>query len=255
MLGDNYGAESNCRKAQDLNPDYCFPNRIEEILLLNKALSYNPEDSKALYYLGNYWYANLQYEDAFNAWKKSASINKNFPTVLRNLSLVWYNKKHNPLKAVEMLEKAFFLDQTDSRILMELDQLYKRTGKSIRFRLSLLERNITLVENRDDLYLERVTLYNQAGNYKKARELIMNHTFHPWEGGEGKVKGQYVICNLGLAIIELKKQHFAKSIDLLKAAMYYPENLGEGKLHGALENNIHYYLGCAYEKIQITTIP
>ena len=34
---------------------------------------------------------------------------------------------------------------------------------------------------------------------------------------------------------------------LKQAAGSYPYNLGEGKLAGAQENNIYYYLGCAYE--------
>ena len=32
-------------------------------------------------------------------------------------------------------------------------------------------------------------------------------------------------------------------------AQSYPHNLGEGKLYGAQENNIFYYLGCAYEAL------
>ncbi|MNJ51484.1 Tetratricopeptide repeat protein [compost metagenome] len=34
---------------------------------------------------------------------------------------------------------------------------------------------------------------------------------------------------------------------MLNEALIYPDNLGEGKLAGAQENNIYYYLGSAYE--------
>jgi tetratricopeptide (TPR) repeat protein len=35
----------------------------------------------------------------------------------------------------------------------------------------------------------------------------------------------------------------------LQKATEYPENLGEGKLHGAQENDIYYWLACAYSQI------
>ncbi len=34
---------------------------------------------------------------------------------------------------------------------------------------------------------------------------------------------------------------------MLRAAGHYPENLGEGKLYGSSENDLHYLLGCVYE--------
>ena len=55
------------------------------------------------------------------------------------------------------------------------------------------------MERRDDLSVERVTLYNQLGEYEKAKSLIASRKFHPWEGGEGKISGQYIICRIELA--------------------------------------------------------
>lgn len=37
------------------------------------------------------------------------------------------------------------------------------------------------------------------------------------------------------------------AIDLLSKAQVYPENLGEGKLLGAQENDIFYWFRCAYD--------
>lgn len=247
LRGDDKSSISHYHKAMSLDPDYCFPNRIEEVLLLKDAIRANPEDSMAYYYLGNYWYANQQFDDALEVWEKSASINDTFPTVLRNLSLIWYNKKKEPSKAIELLEKAFNLNRKDSRILMELDKLYRRTCKNRDERLTILERYLPLVESRDDLYLERVILYNQKGDFFKAKELLMSYSLHPWEGGEGKVKAQYVICNLGMALKALGDRNYHLAANLLQEALNYPDNLGEGKLFGTLENNINYYLGCCYE--------
>ncbi|MCX6307367.1 MAG: DUF5107 domain-containing protein, partial [Bacteroidia bacterium] len=228
-------------------PEYCFPNRLEAILALECAQRANPTDSKAPYYLGNLWYDKRQYSEAVASWEKSAAMDDQFPTVLRNLSLAYFNKLKQEEKAVALLEKAFALDGTDARVLMELDQLYKRICRPHAERLKFLENYFELVEQRDDVYLEYATLCNQIGNYNKAKELIDNRRFHPWEGGEGKVPTQYQLCRVELAKESIAKEEYSRTIELLNECLDYPHNLGEGKLDGTQENDFHYFLGCAYE--------
>jgi tetratricopeptide (TPR) repeat protein len=242
-------AKISFEKAATHAPDFCFPNRLEAILALESAINTNPNDAKALYYLGNLWYDKRQYFEATTCWEKSVSIDHTFPTVLRNLSLAYFNKLQDKEKAVEMLEKAFLLDTTDARILMELDQLYKRICRTHAERLSFLETYMNLVEQRDDIYLEYVTLNNQVGNYAKAKNLIEKRKFHPWEGGEGKVPAQYQFANVELAKQSIANKDFSQAIQLLYECLEYPHNLGEGKLSGAQENDFHYWLGCAFEKL------
>jgi len=75
----------------------------------------------------------------------------------------------------------------------------------------------------------------------------MSRKFHPWEGGEGKATGQYVLIHLELAKILIKKGEFEKALTHLKTTETYPRSLGEGKLHGAKENDIFYWKGVAFE--------
>lgn len=130
---------------------------------------------------------------------------------------------------------------------MELDQLYKRLNRAPEDRLKFLEDNLIVADQRDDVYLERVTLYNLLGEYETALNLLKARQFHPWEGGEGKASGQYIF-----SLVELAKQYdeegqYEKAITYLNNAKTYPHNLGEGKLYGTQENDIDYWLGCAYE--------
>jgi tetratricopeptide (TPR) repeat protein len=233
--------------AADLDTAYCFPNKLEELLILQDAIKTNPADAKAHYYLGNLWYDKRQYHEAIASWEKSVEIDPNFPTVHRNLSLAYYNKLNQPELALVSMEKAFSLDQTDARILMELDQLYKITGKDFTSRLEFLEKYPTLVDGRDDLYLEKITLLNNLGRFQEAQKLIGNRQFHPWEGGEGKVLGQFLLCHIEQAKTAILNRSFQEAIELLNAVDVYPENLGEGKLYGTPVNDIQYLLGCAYE--------
>jgi tetratricopeptide (TPR) repeat protein len=231
-------------------PDYCFPNQTEAVVVLEWAKKQNASDSKAPYYLGNFWYNARQYDDAVLNWELSVKLDDQFPTVHRNLALAYFNKQNDSAKALTRLEKAFALDKTDSRILMELDQLYKRLSFSPEERLQKLEKLPELVNFRDDLYLERVTLLNQLCQFEKAFDLISARKFHPWEGGEGKVTGQYVLSLIGMAKKMILNVEYKKAAEYLTQAQVYPDNLGEGKLTGAQENEVFYWLGCAYDGLK-----
>ena len=183
------------------------------------------------------------------AWETSARLDDNFPTVWRNLALAYFNKKNEETKAIEYMERAFRLDTTDARILMELDQLYKRVRRPHKERLAFLRQYPDLIEQRDDLVLEEITLLNQTGEYEKAKALLDAHSFHPWEGGEGKVPAQYQLARVELAKQALTAGNNQEAIALLEECLEYPHHLGEGKLYGAQENDFYYFLGCAYENL------
>jgi tetratricopeptide (TPR) repeat protein len=238
-------------KAENACSDYCFPNRLEDIIALEDAKLLNPEGARAPYYLGCLYYDKRQYDIAQENWELASQLDPSFPTVWRNLALIYCNKQNNAEKALECMERAFSLDQSDSRIFMELDQLYKRMQKSHEFRLAKFESHPELVAKRDDLILEHATLLNQTGEYERAAEIIDNHIFHPWEGGEGKVPAQYQFSRTerAKAILRSNSASTKEAIGLLSECLEYPHNLGEGKLHGAQENDFHYFLGCAYEQL------
>jgi tetratricopeptide (TPR) repeat protein len=233
---------------------YCFPNKLVDIAVLTFAIEKNGKDDKAYYYLGNLWYDKKQYDKAYDCYDKSAKINPNFATVHRNLSLIYFNKRNNQSQAIIEMETAYNLDPSDARVLLELDQLYKKCGVTAEDRIKLFDAHLEVVFLRDDLYTEYVTLHNLLGNYSKALELTMERQFHPWEGGEGKISSQYVISLTQMAGLILEnKQSSLEDIELavsyLERALVYPNNLGEGKLAGTQDNNIHYFLGCAYERL------
>jgi tetratricopeptide (TPR) repeat protein len=134
-------------------------------------------------------------------------------------------------------------------VLYELDQLYKKIGRSPQQRRQFWEQHPEILRQRDDLYIEYIWLLNQTGEYEKALELLTEHNFHPWEGGEGKVTGAYVFALTEIAKQKIKDGDHSQALEYLSRIKCYPENLGEGKLHGCRENDIHYYMALAYEGI------
>ncbi len=240
---DGEVATAALRDAAQRDSLYCFPNRLEDILALEYAIAHHPQDAKAPYYLGCLWYDKRLYDKAAVMWEKSAELDPAFPTVWRNLSLAYYNKQGSAAKARFSMELAYRLDETDARILLELDQLYHKLNMPIGERFAFLNAHRDVVFLRDDLTIEYCTLLNSMGRYEEALAIIMGRKFHPWEGGEGKVTTQYAVSLTQLARIALDKGDAAKAKELLERALAFPHNLGEGKLEGAKDNNIYYYLG------------
>ena len=269
------GEADALEKAERADSSYCFPNRPEDVIALETAKKANPQGARAPYYLGCLYYAARQYDLAIENWELSARLDPTFPTVWRNLALGRFNKQDKQQEALEYMERAFHLDENDERVLMELDQLYKRLHRPHAERLAFLQKYPELIRRRDDLVLEEITLLNQVGRYEEAMQKLDARTFHPWEGGEGKVPTQYQICRVELAkkllapkaplsspegdtIVPSASKTIeapsgavggAEAIRLLEECLAYPRHLGEGKLYGAQENDFYYLLGVAYDAL------
>ncbi|MFN8470961.1 MAG: DUF5107 domain-containing protein [Anaerolineae bacterium] len=242
---DTSAAEETFAAAAAAPPDYCFPHRLETVPVLETATRLNPSDARAPYYLGNFWYAHRRYEEAVACWERSRDLDPMFPTTHRNLGLAYFNKLHDAERAKAAYERAFALNPDDARVLFELDQLDRRLNRAPGERLARLEACPELVERRDDLTIETITLLNIHGRHAEAYDALMARRFHPWEGGEGRVVGQYVVSLVEQAKTLLAQGRPAEAAEMLESATDYPHNLGEGKLPNAQENNICYYLGLA----------
>lgn len=234
-------------RAEAAVPDGCFPHRLEDAIALEHAIRSMPDHARAAYYLGNYWYDKRQYDRAIACWEDALSIRDDLPTVHRNLSLAYYNKRHDPEAALREMERAFSMDENDARVFMELDQLRKKLRVPAAQRLEEMRRHWPLTVARDDQYLEFVTCLNAVGAYGRALDLIRSRKFHPWEGGEGKVPAQWRLSLTQLAREALRGGQAEEAVALLhQAAGSYPVSFGEGKLTGTQENDIYYLLGRAY---------
>jgi tetratricopeptide (TPR) repeat protein len=243
--GETEEARAYRQQGAQMPPDYCFPARLEEARILHSVQEANPEDARAFYYLGNLLYDKKRYEEAINNWETSCRLEPGFSIPWRNLGIAHFNVRNDPEKARECYLKAFDANPRDARLLFELNQLMKRLGSAPAERLARLEEHLDLVEQRDDLYVEYVSLRNQTGEPETALELLKARRFHPWEGGEGKVSSQYVNAHLLSGRKALEDGDGEKALRHFEAAQNYPENLGEGKHFLTPETDLHYFAGLA----------
>ncbi|KAB8290337.1 DUF5107 domain-containing protein [Bifidobacterium avesanii] len=242
QLGRDAEARAAFEAAEAAPSDYCFPNKLEDIAPLERAIA-TVNGPKAAYYLGCLYYDKTLADRAIALWERSRDLDPSFPTVHRNLALAYYNKRGDAERAQAEIEEAYRLDESDARVFLELDQLHRRIGWTYARRLAEFERHLDVVSARDDLFIEYLTVLNQTGNHARAYELMRRRRFHPWEGGEGKVTGQYRIALTLLAKDAMAAGEWEHARDLLTRALAYPHNLGEGKLEGQKDNDLHYWLG------------
>lgn len=245
-LGATAKVSRAARKAAAASPDYCFPARLEEIALLQRALERNPRDARAAYYLGNLFYDRRRYTEAIALWERSAQLLPAFSIVWRNLGIAYFNVEQSPAKARRAYERAFQANPRDARLFYERDQLWKRTGVPARTRLRQFERHRALVDQRDDAAIELCALYNQTGQPQKALAILTARRFQPWEGGEGQVLGQHVRTHLALGQRELARGAAEAAITQFEQALAVPENLGEARHLLANDSDIRFWLGTAY---------
>jgi tetratricopeptide (TPR) repeat protein len=244
-LGRN--AEESFRQAAQASSDYCFPSRLEEMLVLQFAIAANPRDARARYYLGNLLYDRRRHREAIEHWERSVELDPKFSVVWRNLGIGYFNILRSAESAKDAFEKARMANPADARLLYEQDQLRKRTGATPRARLERLEQHLQLVAERDDLSVELASLYNQTGQPKKALDLLRSRQFQPWEGGEGLTIAQYVRAHLALGRRALRKDDAAGATREFEAALENPPQAGEAKHPLSNQSNIYYWLGMAWE--------
>lgn len=246
LLGSTADAASCFTEAEHASPDYCFPNRVEEIRILEAAIRTLSRAPMAHYYLGNLFYDKKQYQTAITHWETAVSGKSDLAMAFRNLSIAYFNKQKDGEKALAAMEKACGLNPAYPRFRLEYDQLAARLNLSNDIRIQAMESHPDLTRSRDDLYLRYITLLNCTGRYQEALDAISSHRFHPWEGGEGKVSAQYRCALIQLALKKLSDGRLQEALKLLEATITYPENLGEGKLPNVPDNQAHYYMGIAY---------
>ena len=245
LAGDEAAARACCLRAEHLPAPRCYPNRVEEIAILEYAIRLLGRAPRAHALLGCLLYDKKQADAAIAHWEASVQQDPGQALVHRNLAIARYNKQGDADAALREMEQARRLDPGYPRLLLEYDQLAARLGRSNAARLQLLEENLALVEQRDDLMLRYVTLLNCEGRCEEALQILLTRRFHPWEGGEGKVSAQYRYALIRLAKDCLNRGENDRAVQLLEQSKTYPDTLGEGKLPNVPDNEADYWQGVA----------
>lgn len=232
--------------AQAAPIDYCFPSRLEEIVVLEWAIDADEDGWAAHYLLGNLLYDKRRHEEAIRHWEIAADRAPAFAVVHRNLGIACFNVYRDCARALDSFERAFQADPKNARIFYERDQLWKRTGRGPQDRLQELLAHLDLVRQRDDLSVELATLYNHANKPDDALQLLLGRKYQPWEGGEGLVAEQHTRARLLLGRSALATDDCDAALTHFQAALAPPEGLGEAWHLLSNQSEPHYWMGEAF---------
>ncbi|MBQ7334948.1 MAG: DUF5107 domain-containing protein [Clostridia bacterium] len=237
------------KAANALPTGYCFPSRLEDILVLQHATETVPDGANAYYYLGCLYYDKFRYADAAQSWETCVACDPTHGKTWRNLALYYFDKAHEPEKARQALENALAYKSDDPRLLLEYEQLLKNMNCSIEERLAVYDKYPELLKERDDCYLDQLTLICQTGNYQKAIDMAAAKRFHIYEGGEGKLTKQHAWMHT-LYGKELTEQgNYEKAEQIYQNGVNMPKSYGEAKTFFNQEAHIFYYLAKLYAKM------
>jgi len=247
-LAENGGSEKAGKElatARAAGPDYCFPSRLHEVMVLQWAQAQKGADRNAGYGLGNFYYDKKRHEAAISAWEQARAADDAFGTVHRNLGMAYWNARGDKAAARSSYETALACEPDASRLVAEYVQLCRKLGDPAEKLLAFLEARMELVLDRDDATVELATLYNQTGQAQKALDLLLSRSFHPWEGGEGKVLRQYTTARLQLGQSALEADDAATALEHFELAMQTPDRLGEKYHLLQAKADVLYWKGCA----------
>lgn len=241
QLGDS-DATVRMDAARAQSADHFFPSRLEEMGVLDWAMrQVKDDDPVAAYGLGNLLYDKKRHLDAIAAWE--VAEDSSIPQVARNLGIARWNVHRDGEAARRSYQRALDLDPADARLVAEYDQLCEKLGDRLEARLEFLESRRDLVAQRDDATVALVKIYNLLGRPAEALELVCARRFHPWEGGEGRVLGEYTTAHLQLGRMALEAGDAGTALDHFTKAMETPESLGEAYHLLQAKADVNYWTG------------
>jgi tetratricopeptide (TPR) repeat protein len=244
--GDLVSAQREYLAAAQSSPERCSPHRLEEMIILARAVALQPHDARAQFYLANLLYERGRSEEAMELWENSAQLDGSFAAVWRNLGTGYYNLHNDVPKAFEAFNKALSADSGNARILYERDQLWKRAGVPPVARLKELEAHSSLAESLDELAIELAELFNDVQQPVRALALLSSRQFQSGEGRQERALAQFVRTHLQLGRQALKDSDPMRALNLLFTALHPPTHFGGTKQQHPYAAEIWFWLGEAY---------
>ena len=251
QAGDPAKAAQYRRQAMQQSPEYVFPFQFEVIAVLRRAMTANPQDARAAYYLGNLLF-DWQPAEAIALWEQSVTLDPTFPIAWRNLAQAYSHKEDDEsrVKAISYLEKAVSLSDAYPTHFAELDRLYQVAGAPVEKRLALLEQHQATVVKKDESLAALIGLKTFVGKADEAIELLGSRTFSIWEGGTQFNTGEaWTDAHLVRGLQRFHAKQYREALDDFTAALNLSKNLRAEGGGASRQAEIGYWIGRAHDAL------
>lgn len=240
--GDDAGASAARERARILSPLHAFPAGLDDLAALEAAVRADPDDARALGYLGG-WMLDAGRLDAATEALRAAVTGTDDPVVPRNLAIAIVNSGGDPEEADGCYAAALALSPADPRLVYERDQLAAIRGIGAARRLAAIEEAGEDVLVRDDLAIAYAGLLIDADRADDALSLLHSRSFQPFEGGEGQVIAVWDRASCAVSRAMRESGDTAGALELLESGIRIPEHLGEGRHPADIVAERHVLIG------------
>jgi tetratricopeptide (TPR) repeat protein len=225
--GDTAAASALFAKGKAGTLVYANPHRVEELVALEAAAAADPKDAHARHLLGNVLYGLGRREDGLPRWKEAVALDDRLALSWRNIAWAERQLHQDDRAASEAYRKAFAIDPSDARVLLELDQTAERLRVPAAERRALLDAHRATVDARDDLTMRWIDVTLAAGgsaDLEPVRRMLLARHFHSWEGMYG-IHQAYMDVHQRLGDLALARKDLKGALALYQKAFEYPKNL------------------------------
>jgi len=206
-----------------------------------------PGDARAPLYLGNLLYDH-QPEAALRMWERSRALDGSLALTHRNLAFA-YGRAGKHGEAVNALKRAVALDDSDARLLYELDVQREVAGMAPEDRLAQIKGHWKTLQKRDDAMARGMALMVLTGAYDEAIKTLTTRHFNVWEGG-GAIHVTFVDAHLLRGLRFLRTGESEKALADFETALTYPRNLEVGRpTPDPMAARANYYIGLAHRRL------
>jgi tetratricopeptide (TPR) repeat protein len=184
-------------------------------------------------------------------WETSVALDPSLAITHRNLAIAYMHQKSGADldKAIAEMEKAVSLEPRYALHFTELDELYEQAGTPLEKRLTLIQKNASLVAQRDDAVNREIALQIATGQVDDAIQTMTTRTFAVAEGANLNVVDHWTDAHLLRAQKEIQAQRYVDALKDLQVAATIPANLPIGigvDIPSARSTELDYWTGIAY---------
>lgn len=241
--GQDGRAREFAGQASSAPHDKVFPQRLSDAPVLAEVVARIPRDSHARYFLGTFLFAHGRFEDAGIAWLAAKNEGLEGSVLERNLGVYAWRVRKDLGQAAACYEKAIQLAPGQYRLYADLDDIYAQIGDPSR-RERLFAAAGAEVLKRDTIRARRALFLVEQRQFDQALEILSNHHFKPWEGGQ-IIREIFVLAHLEKGKHDLQTQNHSEAERSFRQGLDYPVNLGVGKPEKSDNAEIWYWLGVA----------
>lgn len=247
-LGRNVEAVAARKRAQHLDPTWCFPGRLADAAVLCSAVDADATDARARGLLGHWCYAVGRREDARTLWRQAVDLDPGDAVSWRNLALTTANDHGDLAEASDHYRRAISAYGPEPQLVFERDQLANRAGRLPSDRLAHLQSDPDLIAQRDDLTTEYAHLLITCDRDTDAVDVLTSRRLQPWEGGEGEVLQAWERAQVSRGVRALASGRADDAAAHLRSALDSPASLGEARHPLASTARLRLLLGDALDR-------